>query len=98
MFLTLTNKLKTGFENRKCNYPNYRNQEIASIPELDGLDNSQQVEVISDHYSKVTNLYEPVKHFEEYLARHSKQKPPIIGLYKVNKTIKKINSATIPGK
>ena len=42
-----------------------RNQEFASIAELEGLDRSQQVEAIADHYSKVSNLYQPVtnEHF-----------------------------------
>ena len=78
-----------------------RNQEITSITELEGLESSQQVEIIADHYSKVSNLYQPVKkeHFEEYLKQHSKEKPPNIGPYKVYRTIKKMNknSATIPG-
>ena len=78
-----------------------RNHEITSIDELDGMENSQQAEAIADHYSKVSNLYEPVRneHFEEYLQKNSTEKPPNIGPYLVYRTIRKMNknSATIPG-
>ena len=72
-----------------------------TIAELSGLDGSQEMEVIADHYARVSNEYEPIKddHFGEYSQQHQDKKPPNIGPYKVFRTLKKMNRnvATVPG-
>ena len=76
-------------------------EEISTIEELRGVENDQQMELIADHYAKVSNLYEPIKfeHFKSYIESNKHLKPPNIGPYKIFKTIKKMNkkSATVPG-
>ena len=44
-------------------------EEISTIEELRGVENDQQMELIADHYAKVSNLYEPIKfeHFKSYI-------------------------------
>ena len=78
-----------------------KSDKISTVEELMGLDDDQQMEVIADHYAKVSTIYEPVKNedFGEYLKKHSHEKPPHIGPDKILKTIKKMNknAATIPG-
>ena len=79
----------------------YKNEEINTIEELRGVDNDQQMELIADHYVKVSNLYKPVQYedFKDYLESNKHLKPPNIGPYKILKTIKKMNtkSATVSG-
>ena len=78
-----------------------RSEKITTVEELRGLEDTQQSEVIADHYARVSNLYEPVRneHFQKYLEKHKSLKPPNIGPYKVFKAIKKMNrnSAAVPG-
>ena len=65
--------------------------DLATVKELSGLDDDQQVEAIADHYAAISNLYEPVQNedFKEYLEKNSSQKPPKITPYKFLKTIRK---------
>ena len=52
-------------------------ENITTVEELVGLDNDQQMELIADHYVKVSNLYQPVQNedFEGYLFQHRHEKP-----------------------
>ena len=76
-------------------------QDSSTIAELSGLDSNEEMEVIADHYARVSNQYEPVKddHFGEYLQEHRNKKPPNVGPYRVFRTLKKMNrnAATVPG-
>ena len=62
-----------------------KTSKIDTVEELEGLENIQQMEVIADHYARVSNQYEPVKDddFKEYLQTHVQKKPPNVGPYKV---------------
>ena len=62
-----------------------KTSKIDTVEELEGLENIQQLEVIADHYARVSNQYEPVKDddFKEYLQTHAQKKPPNVGPYKV---------------
>ena len=69
-----------------------RNTSAESIQDLFGKTDSEQREIIADHY--VENV-----HFRDFLTHHKDEKPPNIGPFKIIKAIKKMNrnAATLPG-
>ena len=73
--------------------------EISTIEELRGFQNDQQMELIADHYAKVSNLYKPIEYedFEDYIKSNMHSKPPNVGPYKIFKTIKKMNQKSAWG-
>ena len=69
-------------------------QQNILVEELIGLSDQQQAERIAEHYSAISNEYDPVKNedFGEYFnpIRHSISAPTIEPL-KVHQTIQKMN-------
>ena len=73
--------------------------ESVSIPEIDGLWEFSQAELLADHYAKISNSFEPLNKddFSEYLAKNINSTPPTIEVEDVIKKIKTMNkkAATI---
>ena len=71
----------------------------ASIDELRGLSDQEQVEKIADHYASISSEYEQIRaeDFPDFLTM--KLKPPKISASKVVKVIKSMNksAAAVPG-
>ena len=75
--------------------------ENVSIPELEGLTETLQAEVIADHYAKISNSFNPLKteDFDDYLKEHVLSSPPLVDVEKIVKTIRSMNkkSSTLEG-
>ena len=100
-YLKVSNPGKWYSKVKRMSGQNTITQDSSTIAELSGLDSNEEMEVIADHYARVSDQYEPVKddHFGEYLQEHRNKKTPNVGPYKVFRSLKKMNrnAATVPG-
>ena len=74
-------------------------QDNILVEELSGYSNQKQADMIAEHYSDISNQYQPINEddFPQYLSRQFC--PPVIEPWEVHKTIQSMNkkSATILG-
>ena len=78
-----------------------RSYSSESIQELFGKTDSEQREIIADHYAQISNKFDPVENeqFHDFLSLHKAEKPPNISPFRIVKAIKKMNknAATLTG-
>ena len=75
--------------------------ENVSIPELEGLSDVCQAEIIADHYAKISNSFEPLKteDFSNFIKENCTSPPPTVLVDDVEKKIRSMNkkAATLEG-